>query len=157
MTSDHATTAPAATHACVRCGAATALDRGLCEDCNPLGLKDAASSQVHGTVFVGVLAAVLILAVIARTAVSGVGPFPATITGVLPSGQGLEVTVTVRNDGTSAGQTTCRLSDPSRRGVGRTALMLSPRIDPGESVTLTRRVGDFGSTPLQLAVECSSP
>ena len=157
MTSDRATIAPPPTHACVRCGAATTLDRGLCEECNPLGLKDAASSQVHGTVFVGVLAAILLLAVFARTAVSGVGPFPADITGVLPSGQGLEVTVTIRNDGTSAGQTTCRLSDPNSRGVGRSALMLSPRIEPGESVTLTRRVGDFGSTPLQLAVECSRP
>jgi hypothetical protein len=157
MTSDPTTISPPATHGCARCGAPTTIDRGLCEECNPLGLKDVASSQVHGTVFVGVLAAIMLLAVFARLAVSGVGPFPAGVTSVLPSGEGLEVSLTVTNSGTAAGQTTCRLSDPSRRGVGRTAIMLSPRIEPGESVTFSRQVTDFGATPLQLAVECSSP
>ena len=49
-----ASTAPALTHPCARCGAPVALDVGLCERCNPLGLKDSASSQVHGTVFLAV-------------------------------------------------------------------------------------------------------
>lgn len=157
MTSDPATISPPTTHACVRCGAPTALDRGLCEECNPLGLKDVASSQVHGTVFVGVLAAVVLLAIFARFAVSGVGPFETSISAVLPSGDGLQITLTVTNAGSAAGQTTCRVTDPSRRGVGTAALMLSPRIEPGESVTFGRRVTDFGATPIQLAAECGSP
>jgi hypothetical protein len=157
MTSDPTTLAAEPTHTCVRCGRPTALDRGLCEECNPLGLKDVASSQVHGTVFVGVLAAIVLLAVFARFAVSGVGPFVPSIAAVLPSGDGLEITLSVTNTGSAAGQTTCRVSDPSRQGVGSSALMLSPRVEPGETISFTRRVLDFGSTPIQLAAECSSP
>ena len=65
------------THPCARCGAPVPLDVGLCERCNPLGLKDAASSQVHGTVFLAVGLAVVALAVIAHFAVAGIGPFAA--------------------------------------------------------------------------------
>src|SRR6476660_4674384 len=68
---------PAMTHPCARCGAPVPLDVGLCERCNPLGLKDAASSQVHGTVFVAVGLAVVGLAAAALLLVSGIGPFPA--------------------------------------------------------------------------------
>jgi len=157
MTSEPATVAPQGTHGCARCGASTTLDRGLCEDCNPLGLRDVASSQVHGTAFVGVLVAVVLLAVFARVAVSGVGPFPASVSGVQPSGAGLEVSMTVTNSGTAAGQTRCRLSDPSGRGLGGSALMLSPRIEPGETVTFSTQVAEFGSAPIALAIECSQP
>ena len=96
--------APAApTHPCVRCGLPTSIDRGLCEECNPLGLRDASSSQVHGTVFLGVLLAVVVLAVIGRLALSGVGPFTAEIGGVEPAGEGLTVTLEVTNTGTLGG------------------------------------------------------
>src|SRR5690242_13721639 len=64
-------TGPAAqplTHPCARCGAPVPLDVGLCERCNPLGLKDSASSQVHGTVFVAVGLAVVVLAIVAHLA-----------------------------------------------------------------------------------------
>src|SRR6185436_15991086 len=72
--------APAApTHPCVRCGKPTAIDRGLCEECNPLGLRDASASQVHGIALLGVIAAIVILAVLARIAVSGIGPFEASV------------------------------------------------------------------------------
>ena len=40
------------THPCVRCGAPVPLDVGLCERCNPLGLRDSSASQVHGTVVI---------------------------------------------------------------------------------------------------------
>jgi len=70
-TIDRAMTAPAttparstATHPCARCGAPVALDVGLCERCNPLGLKDSASSQVHGTVFLAVGLAIAGLAIV---------------------------------------------------------------------------------------------
>ena len=82
----------APTHPCVRCGRPTAIDRGLCEECNPLGLRDASSSQVHGTVFIGVLVAIVVLAVIGRVALSGVGPFTAVIGSVQPAAEGLTVT-----------------------------------------------------------------
>ena len=69
---------------CVRCGRPVALDVGLCERCNPLGLKDSSASQVHGTVVIAILLAFVGLAVIARLALSGVGPFEASVVSAAP-------------------------------------------------------------------------
>lgn len=159
MTSDRVPlAAPAApTHACVRCGRPTAIERGLCEECNPLGLRDAASSQVHGTAFVAIVVAVVLLAVVARLAVSGVGPFEATLGEVAPTGDGLSITLSVTNAGTAAGQTTCRIRDISPRSGGGAVIVQSPRIEPGETRTFTRELTAFGSEPLDFAVECSAP
>ncbi len=145
------------THACVRCGRPVPLDVGLCERCNPLGLKDSSASQVHGTVVLTVLLAFVGLAVIARLALSGVGPFPATVAGAVPAGDGLEVTLTVTNEGTSAGQTTCRVNDPADRVGGESAFLLSPRIEPGQTVTFSKTVTVLGSDPGPLDVSCKAP
>ena len=67
------------THGCLRCGAPVPLDVGLCERCNPLGLKDSSASQVHGTVFIAVLVAVIGLALLGRLTLAGVGPFAARV------------------------------------------------------------------------------
>jgi len=161
MASDPASlpsSAPVApTHPCVRCGRPTAIDRGLCEECNPLGLRDASSSQVHGTAFVGVLLAVVVLAVVGRLALSGVGPFTAEIGSVEPAVDGLTVTLEVTNAGTSAGQTTCRVTDASPRSPGAAAIVQSPRIEPGETRSFTRELTEFGPEARVLAVECHSP
>ena len=63
----------------MRCGAPVAIDVGLCDRCNPLGLRDSASSQVHGIAIGGVVLFVVILAVVARFALSGIGPFEASV------------------------------------------------------------------------------
>ena len=52
---------------------------GLCERCNPLGLRDSAASQVHGTVFGVVAIAIVLLLVAARLSIAGSGPFPASL------------------------------------------------------------------------------
>ena len=147
----------APTHPCVRCGRPTAIDRGLCEECNPLGLRDASSSQVHGTVFIGVLVAIVVLAVIGRVALSGVGPFTAVIGSVQPAAAGLTVTFEVTNTGTSSGQTTCSVTDASPRSRGAVAVVQSPRIGPGETRSFTRELTEFGSEVRDLAVECHAP
>ncbi len=133
------------------------LDVGLCERCNPLGLKDSASSQVHGTVFIAVLAAVIGLALLGRLTLAGVGPFQGMVVGAVPDGTGLAITLTVTNQGTAVGQTTCRLTDPLDRSGGGSAFMLSPRIDPGAAVTFTKTVSELGSTVRDLTVDCSAP
>ncbi len=157
MTSDSSTLSASTTHACVRCGAPTAIDRGLCERCNPLGLRDAASSQVHGTALLGVIAAIILLAVAARLVVAGVGPFEARVDAAVPAGEGLELTVSVTNTGTATGQSSCRVTDPTRRGLGPSVVLLSPQVEPGETVAFSRTVLEFGATPRALAVECPSP
>ena len=144
-------------HPCARCGAPVAEGIGLCERCNPLGLRDSASSQVHGTVFGVVAIAIVLMLVFARLAIAGSGPFPASLSGVTPTADGLAVTVTVSNDGTDAGQTTCRIVDVADRGVSRSAFVLSPRIEPGETVSFPAEVREFGSEPRDLAVTCRTP
>jgi hypothetical protein len=149
--------APGLTHPCVRCGKPTAIERGLCEECNPLGLRDASASQVHGIALVGVIVAIVALAVVARFAVSGIGPFEASVADVRAAGSGLSVTIEATNTGSAAGQTTCRITDASPRGGGQAAIVQSPRIEPGETRSFTRELTEFGSEPLPLAVECEGP
>jgi hypothetical protein len=130
---------------------------GLCDDCNPLGLRDVAAGQVHGSVFVAVTAAVIILFVLARWSVAGGGPYPATVDLVEPSGNGLAVTLTVTNQGASGGQTTCRLSRIGDGGTGTAAFVTSPRLGAHETRTFRSVVTQFGSAPAQFQVECQTP
>jgi hypothetical protein len=148
--------APAPTHACVRCGAPVAIDVGLCERCNPLGLRDSASSQVHGLAIGGIFLFVVILAVVAKLAISGVGPFEASATAV-PDGAALSVTLTVTNKGSSVGQTTCHVTDPADLTGGLGAFVLSPRIDPGKTITFTQQVTQLGAKVRPLTADCSAP
>ncbi len=157
VSSEPLPTAPPKTHPCVRCGAPVPLDVGLCERCNPLGLKDSASSQVHGTVVLTVIIAIVGLAVLGRLALAGVGPFPATFVSAVPEGSGLAVTLTVTNSGTSSGQTTCRLTDPADRNGNQGAFVLSPQIEPGKTVTFTKPVTEFGTDVRALDVACRAP
>jgi len=150
---------PIPTHPCARCGAPVALDVGLCERCNPLGLKDSASSQVHGTVFLGVSLAIAFLAVVAHIAVSGIGPFVAQVTDVrAASGDAGSVvaTISVRNTGTAAGTASCRLTDPADRGVQTSQIVYSPMVPPGQSVVFEFQV-PFGTAGQPLDVSCTGP
>jgi hypothetical protein len=167
-TIDHGMTAPATpvpparpapTHPCARCGAPVALDVGLCERCNPLGLKDAASSQVHGTVFVAVATAIGILAIAAHLAVAGIGPFVAEVTSVTaaPGGAtGVVATISVRNDGSAAGTATCRISDPVDRGIRTSEVIYSPMIPPGTTIQFDHP-NSFGTVGQPLDVACTGP
>jgi ribosomal protein L40E len=149
---------PAAlTHPCARCGAPVPLDVGQCERCNPLGLRDSASSQVHGTVFVAVGLAIAGLAIAAHLAVAGIGPFEAQVAELRAQEGGLTVSLRVTNEGTSTGATTCRITDPASNGAGKSAFVLSPRIAPGATITFDHRLTDFGTGIRPLAVECSAP
>ena len=145
------------THACVRCGAPVALDVSMCEDCNPLGLEQPATSQAHGTVLIGIVLAVLFLAVAGRLALQGVGPFEAPVVSVRPAERGLDVTRPVTNEGTSAGTTRCRLADAGPTRPGPVAFVVSPHLEAGETATFTAHVTEFGTTPRALAATCDSP
>jgi hypothetical protein len=153
------TTVPAAepTHPCARCGAPVAPGVGLCEDCNPLGLRDVASGQVHGSVFIAVTAAIILLAVLARLSVSGIGPFPATVDSVTPNGAGLAIRLTVTNEGEAAGQTSCRINKAGDGGTGRAAFVSSPRLGAGETRSFSTVVTELGSEPATLEISCRTP
>jgi hypothetical protein len=149
---------PAQTHPCARCGSAVVLGVGLCERCNPLGLKDSASSQVHGSVLVAVVLAVALLSIAAHFAVAGVGPFTARVTSLTPGAAvgAFVATIEARNDGQTAGSASCRLTDPADPALIHTAVVYSPRIAPGQTATFSQEVG-FGSADRPLAVTCKGP
>ena len=129
----------------------------MCERCNPLGLKAPAASQAHGTVFVGIVVAVVIMAVAARFAVSGIGPFQTELAGVASAPTGLRVSITVTNEGSSAGSTTCRIGNPAKRGIGpETAFVQSPVIPAGGSLTFDAVVTSLGTEVIPLTAECET-
>lgn len=145
------------THGCVRCGRRVPVSVALCDACNPLGLAQPAASQAHGTIFLAIGLAVVGLALLGRFALAGIGPFEAAVVGVAPAPGGLAVTLEVRNEGSRAGATTCRIYDPSVPGIGPdSAQVLSPRIEPGASLTFTKIVTELGPAPRPLAVDCRS-
>lgn len=130
----------------------------MCDRCNPLGLKQPAPSQAHGTILLAIVGAVIGLAILGRVALSGIGPFKGEIGNIVAVPPGLAVTVTVTNLGSSAGSTTCRVYDPSSPGLGPdAAFIVSPRIDPGKTVSFSKEVSALGSAVRPLAVECTGP
>ena len=130
----------------------------MCDRCNPLGLKQPASSQAHGTVFVGIAIAVILLALLGRFAIAGVGPFSGKVVAVVPDPPNLVVTLTVRNDGSRAGSTTCRVYEAGDAGISpNAAYVLSPPIEPGATISFSKLVTTLGSTQLELATECTGP
>jgi len=149
---------PALTHPCARCGAPVPLSVGLCERCNPLGLKDAASSQVHGTVFVAVGLAVAGLTAAAHLAVAGIGPFAAQVTGMRAgdTAGAVVATISVTNQGSAAGTATCRLTDPADRGADHSDVVYTPRVAPGATITFDHEV-PFGSVDRPYAIDCHGP
>jgi hypothetical protein len=145
------------THPCARCGKPVGPGIGLCDECNPLGLRDVASGQVHGSVFIAVTVAITSLALLARLSIAGSGPFPARVDGVTPGDAGLTVTITVTNDGEATGQTSCRLSRVGDGGTGTAAFVTTPRLDAHETRTFDSVVAEFGSTSADLQIECRTP
>ena len=142
-------------HGCVRCGARIPISESMCENCNPLGLKAPAASQAHGTAILGVAVAVVVLAVLARLAVSGIGPFPSGLVDVGADPAGLRLTISITNGGSSPSAATCRIGDPDLSGVGpETAFVQSPVVQPGATVQFEAVVTSLGTVPRPLTVDC---
>ena len=149
--------APEPMHGCVRCGARIPVHESMCESCNPLGLKAPAASQAHGTVFVGIGLAVVLMAVVARLIIADMGPFTSSVARVVADPGGLKVTVSVTNAGKAAGATTCRIDDPSKGGISPGAAFVeSPKVPPASTVSFDVVVGGFGSEPRELIAVCGS-
>ena len=82
---------------------------GLCERCNPLGLRDSSASQVHGIAIGGVFLFVVVMAIVARLALAGIGPFEGAVAGVVPDG---------RRPGGHPDRSRTRGAAPARRPAG---------------------------------------
>ena len=139
---------------CVRCGAPVSLQVALCESCNPLGLAQPSASQAHGTVFLGIGAAVLALAALAGASSKGVGPFVGSISAGSAVPGGLAVSVTVTNGGSGAGAATCSVTTTALGMAGIQEIITTPRIEGGATITVERELTAFGTEPVPLAIGC---
>jgi hypothetical protein len=142
--------------ACVRCGAPVSLQTALCERCNPLGLAQPSASQAHGTVALGIGAAVLLLASLAGSSSRGIGPFTVDMSAPDSVPGGLAVAITVTNTGATAGSATCQVTTSEIGSAGLSEIVSTPRIEPGETTTVDRQLKSFGSDPIPLTISCGN-
>jgi hypothetical protein len=145
------------THGCVRCGRPVPIHVALCEECNPLGLRQPAATQVHALAAGGIVLFVVILAVLAGFGLSGVGPFSGTVMNVEAAAGGLAVTIEVSNEGSKGAATTCRVIDIDRAVGGPSQIVQTPSVAGGKRLTFTVTVTAFGEQPHALAIDCQSP
>ncbi len=149
---------PEFTHPCIRCGRpGVAAQNGLCDECNPLELAQPSATQVHGIAALGIIVAVIVLAVLARFTLAGTGPFDGYVAGVATATDGLAVTVVVANHGSKAAATTCQVQEASRRAGGPRQVVQTPVIPAGEELRFTTAVTRFGTSPIALVADCQSP
>ena len=144
---------------CFRCGRPTPPGVSLCERDNPGQIKGPSSTQVHGTILVGVLGGFVALAIVLRLVSSGVGPFPASVAGVATRGDGgLDVVVAVTNDGSRATGASCRIS-PGGAPDYRDYVFFTEPIPAGETRQFTKTLAppDDGRSlsQSQVAVRCN--
>ena len=125
---------------CFRCGRPTPLGVSLCDADNPGHVKGPSSTQVHGTVLIGLLCGFIALAVFLRFVSAGAGPFTSTVSGVATRADGgLDVVIAVANGGTRSSGASCRISvggAPSFHDF----VFFTELIPPGESRQITRSV-----------------
>lgn len=133
------------------------MDAGLCELCNPLELSQPSATQMHGIAVVGIIAFIVVLAVLGRAALAGTGPFVGSVGTVGVGAGGLVVTLSVTNQGSKATATTCTIAESPARVGGAIQVVQTPLIQPGATVEFVAVVTKLGSTPIALAADCSSP
>ena len=140
---------------CPRCQTPAQAGGKVCERCeqplegpahalryNPAGLPTPSPVQGHATVLVGVVAAVVLLAVGAWFALRSVGPFRAEVVrqGVSADGSAVEVELRVFNDGERQGRARCRITGVGPDGRLRNSeVKLSPAVPGGGSVVFALR------------------
>jgi hypothetical protein len=135
-----------------------AIEIALCDDCNPLGLRQPAATQVHALAAGGIVLFVVILAVLGRIGLSGVGPFTGQAGDVVAAaGGGLAMTLSVSNAGTKPASTSCRVVEADHPTGGPGQIVQTPIVPAGDSITFTAHLTAFGDRPRALAVECQSP
>jgi hypothetical protein len=130
---------------CWRCGRPTPLGTSLCADDNPGHIAEPSATQAHGTIFVGVIAGFVGLALLARLALASAGPFAGAVESAVtrPDG-GIDVVVRVTNQGSSDAAATCRIS---RGGLS----------EPDDYVFITDRIAARASASIQRTVPAALP
>lgn len=143
---------------CLKCGRPTPVGVSLCDDDNPGRIKSPSTTQVHGTIVIGVIGGFLLLLFLFRLGSNGVGPFPTTLVGYSTRADGgLDVALTVTNNGQRAAGASCRISANGAPDF-RDYVFFTQPIQPGESRTFTQSVPVVPNAPIspvKLIVACS--
>ena len=125
---------------CFRCGVETPAGVGLCEEHNRGRLSGPSSTQMHATIFVGIVVGVIAFFLIAGMAVTTTGPFDSAVTAAVadPEG-GVSLSYTVTNEGEEEGIADCRVT---RDGVPRPddVAFRTGALPGGETVSFEREL-----------------
>jgi hypothetical protein len=141
---------------CLKCGRPIDLEETMCEVCNRAGMTSPAATQMHGTVAVAIIGAVVGMGLLAGALVGGVGPWAADVLEVDPVAEAaVVVTVMVENSGTRAGRARCELTAVDEDGspVART-VALSPQVAPGGSLPFEAEIPGLASDPARVVARC---
>jgi hypothetical protein len=114
---------------------------------NPAGLPTPSPIQGHATVLVGIVTALVVLALGAWFAFRSVGPFRAEVVrqAVTADGSALEVELRVVNEGDRQGRARCRITGLGPDGRVRTSeVTLSPTVPGNGSVVFQLRGETLG-------------
>jgi hypothetical protein len=125
---------------CWRCGRPTPLGTSLCADDNPGRIGEPSATQAHGTIFLGVVAGFIGLALLARLALASAGPFTGAVqSAITRPDRGIDVVIRVTNQGSGEAAATCRIS---RGGLSQPddPVFLTDRLAGGASATLERTI-----------------
>lgn len=141
---------------CYKCGREIGPDETICEVCNRAGMATPSASQYHGTMVVGIIAGVVLLAIAASLAMRGVGPYEARTVAFRPDVQGVVVaTVAVSNEGSRAGRARCRLAarDVAGNELG-VVTSVTPEVEGGSTVTYDQPIRGVGGEAASVSVSC---
>jgi hypothetical protein len=144
---------------CFRCGVETPAGVGLCEQHNRGRLTGPSATQMHATIFGGILLGVVGLFLLAGLAVTTAGPFASDVTSATggPDG-GVMLAFTVTNEGSEEGVADCRVT---RDGVPRPddLAFRTATLPGGASVAIERQLEAPPAAPTYdleaLTVDCS--
>jgi hypothetical protein len=128
----------------------------MCEVCNRAGMTSPAATQMHGTLAVAIIGAVVGMGLLAGALVGGVGPWTADVLDVGPVAEtAVVVTVVVENEGTRAGRARCELTAVGDTGspIART-VALSPEVAPGGSLPFEATIPGLVADPARVVVRC---
>jgi hypothetical protein len=141
---------------CLKCGRPIDPEETMCEVCNRAGMTSPAATQMHGTLAVAIIGAVVGMGLLAGALVGGVGPWTADVLDVGPVAEtAVVVTVVVENEGTRAGRARCELTAVGDTGspIART-VALSPEVAPGGSLPFEATIPGLVADPARVVVRC---
>jgi predicted nucleic acid-binding Zn ribbon protein len=139
---------------CIKCGREIGPDESICAVCNRAGMVTPSASQYHGTMAAAIVAGVILMAVAASWALTGVGPYSADVIGVRNAADGVQATVSVSNEGTKPGRAKCQLIAHDAQGRSlQSRSVVSPQVPGGESVTFDELVPGVVD-PADVTVAC---